>query len=377
MVNLKSVRASNSTLRSTAPGQVSLFIGATSGIAGHTLTEYTRHSNRPKIYIVGRSHARLSTITQELQDINPPATLIPIVSEITLLKNVDTVCEEVARKETRLDLLLMCPGYLKLSRVDNADGLEDTISLRYYVRMRFVQNLLPLLTSSPPRASGGSRIVSIHGAGREGHLIEDDLELRRNFSLLNAATHTSTMNTLALSEIAARHPSISCIHVFPGVVITPGYAVLSEDWVLPLKMLFRRVILPVVKLLTVGLNESGKRHCFHATSARYPPATVTAATVAAATSDGTNTTPSKDLSPRPSPSTTPQIAATLPPGVEVAQGWDGIPGSGFYLLDQNGEPTGDRNLLDGYRRREMGKRIWEHTQEVFDRVFSSSSSRPG
>ena len=202
--------------------------------------------------------------------------------------------------------------------------------------MRFVQNLLPLLLSSP-----SSRIVSIHGAGKEGHLNEVDLELKHSFSMANAAMHTSTMNTLALEELASSHPSISCIHVFPGVVITPAFTTFSEDWSSPLRFLFRRAILPCAKLFTVTLQESGERHLFHATSARYPPARV------------------KD---------SPLGGVPLPNGVDVARGADWKEGSGCYLLNWNGETVGDRKLLEEYRTREMGKKIWEHTQEVFDRA---------
>jgi hypothetical protein len=220
---------------------------------------------------------------------------------------------------------------------DNADGLEDTISLRYYVRMRFVHNLLPLLSSSP-----SSRIVSIHGAGKEGRLNEADLELKHTFSLATGALHTSTMNTLALAEVASSHPSISCVHVFPGVVVTGAFNTFAEDWYSPLRFLFLRVVLPLMKLVTVSLPESGERHLFHATSARYPPSGV------------------KDP---------PGAGVALPDGVEVARGADWKTGSGCYLLNWNGETIGDKKLLDEYRKREMGKRIWEHTEEVFDRVL--------
>ena len=91
---------------------------------------------------------------------------------------------------------------------DNEDGIEDTISIRYYVRARFIQNLLPLLTSSL-----SARIVSIYEAGKEGHLNEDDLLLKHTHTMQNAAMQRATMNTLALEEVAATHPTMSYVHV--------------------------------------------------------------------------------------------------------------------------------------------------------------------
>ena len=150
------------------------------------------------------------------------------------------------------------------------------------------------------------------------------------------------MNSLALAEIAATHPSISCIHVFPGIVITKAFDVFAEDWILPLRLLFTHVVLPFAKLFTVSLEESGQRHLFHATSARYPPAQV---------------------------QIPPEAGVALPKGIEVANGEDGIQGSGCYLLNYDGETVGDQKLLEEYRKRDMGKKIWEHTQEIFDRVL--------
>lgn len=242
-----------------------------------------------------------------------------------------------------------CPTFSNSPLVDNADGLEETISLRYYVRMRFIHNLLPQL-SSPL----SSRIVSIHGAGKEGPLNEADLELQHNFSLRTAAIHTSTMNTLFLTELAARYPSISCLHAFPGLVITGAFDRLVEDWVFPLPFLFVRVVLPLVKLFTLSLQESGQRHLFHATSARYPPRKCRDRPVdVKGTTTGVNSAK----------------GVPLPTGVQVARGEDGREGSGCYLLAWDGETVGDEKLLGNYRQREMGKRIWEHTLEVFERVL--------
>ena len=115
MVSLKAVQESNASLHSLSPGQVALFIGATSGIAMHTLLEYTRQSNKPKIYIVGRGEAKLAPLIANLERINHQGTYIPLQYSISLLKNVDGACEEFKSKEKQLDLLVMCPGYLKLS----------------------------------------------------------------------------------------------------------------------------------------------------------------------------------------------------------------------------------------------------------------------
>ena len=100
-------------------------------------------------------------------------------------------------------------------------------------------------------------------------------------------------------------------------------------------------MLPLTWPLTVSLQECGERNLFHATSARYPPKNV------------------------------PQSGggSALPKGVEVARGPDKKVGSGCYLVDWNGEiVTSNEKLLEEYRGKDMGRRVWEHTLEVFERV---------
>ena len=204
------------------------------------------------------------------------------------------------------------------------------------MRARFAQQLLPQLLAAP-----AARIVSIHAGGREGRLDEADLLLQRSYSMRAAALHTATMNSLALARLAAAHPTLSAVHVFPGVVATPAWRGFAAGWPAPLRALFARVGVPMLRLLAVGLEESGKRHAFHSTSARYPPAGVRE--------------PERGAGVR------------VPEGVAVAVGADGAVGSGCYLLDWNGEAAGDVKLMAEYRAKGWDEKIWEHTQEVFDK----------
>ena len=175
-------------------------------------------------------------------------------------------------------------------------------------------------------------------------MVEDDLELKHNYSIRNAAVHTATMNSMFMQEVASRYPTISCVHVFPGVVITPSYTILAEDWYFPLRYFFTYIMVPIAKLFTLSLPESGQRHLFHATSARYPPAAINGA---------------------------PAAGSSLPEGVSIAKGADGTEGSGFYSIGWDGEPGGDRAIMDAFLKRDMPKTIWDHTLSIFKRVLGS------
>ena len=93
---------------------VALFVGGTSGIGKGTLRQLAKYTPAPKIYIVGRSKASASPLLSELQALNPKGTFIFKETEISLIKNVDVLCDEIKAMEQRMDLVFLSPGYLTL-----------------------------------------------------------------------------------------------------------------------------------------------------------------------------------------------------------------------------------------------------------------------
>ena len=116
MVSLKAVEESNAALRSAGSGRVALFVGATSGLGLATLREYVRCSDRPTVYVVGRSSGKLAATLADPATLNPDGRYVPIEADVELFRNVDAACAEFQRQEPRLDLLVMSPGYLKVTR---------------------------------------------------------------------------------------------------------------------------------------------------------------------------------------------------------------------------------------------------------------------
>lgn len=55
-------------------------------------------------------------------------------------------------------------------------------------------------------------------------------------------------------------------------------------------------------------------------------------------------------------------------GAKIPKGTDGESGSGAYLLNWDGEVTGNYELLAEYRGRGVGTKIWKHTLDVFEKI---------
>lgn len=317
-----------------------------------------RHTPSPKIYLIGRSQSAADEALAALSAINPSAQATFVQADISVLKNVDGVCAGIAAKEKHVNLLFMTPGYLTLKGWDEtADGLDRKFVLHYYARMRFVTNLLPLLSAAAAAAAAGgggggdggsssasaplSRVVSVldpHVAvrgGARGALDYADLSLRNSFSLARCGAHASLMGDFFLEGMAARHPRTSFVHAYPSGVATgvmrevPGGRVLSA------------VLGTLLRPWLVPLRESGERHLFAATTASFPPKGTAVATAVEDGDDGDD---------------------------GVAVGSDGVKGSGCYWVNWNGEIFKANAKLDKIREEGAVEKVIEHTEEVFNRV---------
>jgi NAD(P)-dependent dehydrogenase (short-subunit alcohol dehydrogenase family) len=330
MVLIAEVRAQNATLKSLPANLVAVFVGGTSGIGFFTAREFVRSTTSPHVYLIGRNATEAGKIIEELKSINSASQVSFIQKDISLLKNVDEACNEIKSNEKQVNILFMTCGYLTMKgRDETAEGLDRKLTVQYYARMRFIQNLTPLLNASS-KANMLSRVVAVldpQAGLRLGGLNFSDLSLKHNFSLKNVLLHGSAMTSLSISNLAKQNPKTSYIHAYPSGVETGAtrelFGRFNSAVMLVLGGLFRR-------LLFVPQLESGERHLFAATAPRY-----------ASKVDGQTT--------------------------EVV-GSDGTKGSGSYLLSWDGEVFPDTKKAQKLREDSGEAKVWQHTEEVFKKI---------
>jgi len=189
------------------------------------------------------------------------------------------------------------------------------MAIMFYSRMRFIVNLLPLL-SAASSAGQPSRVHSALSAGKEGEIFLDDLPLKNHYSLKNCATQATTMTTLAFDQLASSNPDINFIHTSPGIVRTN----ITQGFGPAINFISKTFLALLAPLLTVPVQESGERHLYAALS--------------------------KDYSKVTSDSSIKQM----------------------YRLDSKSEICGENDALRKYRQQKTGVEIWEHTLHVFDDV---------
>ncbi len=193
-------------------------MGGTSGIAESTIKNFCLFAVKPFIYLVGRNEDAANRIISELQDIDSGGTYTFIKKDVSLLENVDEVCTEIKQKEKRVNLLFMTCGTMSVKgRVETSEGIDKKLATNYYSRMRFTDQLMPLLEAAHPQLS---RVISVLAPGTESTFNPSDIGLRTTFSLANAASHAAVMNDFYFEQAAKQHPTVSFIHSYPGFVST-------------------------------------------------------------------------------------------------------------------------------------------------------------
>ena len=194
--------------------------------------------------------------------------------------------------------------------------------------MRFVYNLMPSLEKSED-----ARVLSVLAAGKEDLIKEDNLDLKRHFSLAASTSYPATMTSVLFEVLASKHPSISFVHEFPGFVATP---LLKHSWGSIAGAMFGLLMKP----LAMSASESGEWSVFLSTSPSFPPR-------------GWNKKSGPGMEE-----------------VQIARSSTGQVGDGVYLLNYDGKDVTNHGIMGQLRALGIPSVVEKHTLETM-RLLSS------
>lgn len=202
------------------------------------------------------------------------------------------------------------------------------MSLLYYSRMRFIQDLTPLLLASTQTA----HVISVFAGNMEDSIKPGDDPIGTappgKYGITSVRRNTCFMKTFYFEELAEKYAGkISFIHIYPGLVDGPGFY--SEEIPLWFRMTWR-VLKPLVSWYMTSPEVCGQVMVYLATS-RYPAKGNVSGTADAAFSSH------REL------------------------------GGGAYAVGQRGDESKKASWARA-RKSDTGERVWQHTQEVFQRA---------
>ena len=220
-----------------------------------------------------------------------------------------------------------------------SEGLYYPLALTVHCRARFIVNLLPLLQ----KATTLRRVVSVFAATKEGPIDTTDFHARKG-SPMSQRGHASSLVTLSLEALAKKASDVSFVHSYPA----PVKSGLTRGTKGAMMFMIKAVIKVIGPLVYVTTVESGERHVFLATSARYP----------AGTSDDATS------------------GVSLIGEITVARGTDSKVGGGVYSVDSQGESAEPKveKLLAQFRQEGMVEKVWEHIEDEFKRITGTEAA---
>jgi hypothetical protein len=179
----------------------------------------------------------------------------------------------------------------------------------------------------------GARCISIYAGGFEDKkkFFPDDFDLRKpdNFSFNRVRSQVTYMKTLFFERLAQQNEGkIGCVHIYPGLVMTPAMNAKSNPWWFRAAMFCSS---PVLRLYATSPEDIGQRMLYLATD-RYP---------------------AQDLGERSRESF-------------VAEGSTGQRGSGAYSVNVDGHANDISKAYADFDKRTMTDKVWKHTMEVFE-----------
>lgn len=209
-----------------------------------------------------------------------------------------------------------------------SEGLDAFISTTYYSRIRFITQLLPLLTASP--ISG--RVISVYAGGMENGTSPDELPIGcppdEVYGLNSVRKYSTFMKTFMFEELASKYAGrLSLTHIYPGLVDGPGfYSNEMPTW-------FRWVwwaLKPLLSLYMTSPEDCGATMMYLATS-RFP------------------------------------AISTKTPSGEAAVSTKMEPGGGAYGVGRTADPPAGVRY-EKIRKSDTAKRVWDHTMEILNRI---------
>jgi NAD(P)-dependent dehydrogenase (short-subunit alcohol dehydrogenase family) len=368
MPSLSVIRSSLAELPS-GPPIVAVVAGGTTGIGSYIASglakAYAKQGSNLRVYIVGRNATRAESVLAEGRKISPGSDWRFVqATDLALISEVDKACAEIIKRETessfhggspRVDLLymthcypilkertskqLMPPWFLifgtDIYSIATKEGLDAFLSTTYYSRIRFILQLIPLLTASPKPG----HVISVYAGGFEDGTKPGELPIGcppdAEYGVGGVRKYTGFMKTFVFEQLAEKYAGkLSLTHIYPGLVDGPTFY--SPDMPAWFRFVWR-LMKPLASLYMTSADDCGAVMASLATD-RYP---------------------AKGQ----------QVSVADP-----ARSSDDMAGGGSYALGQRGDAQ-KGVMYAKVRKEDTAKLCWDHTMEVLARIEKETAQQ--
>jgi NAD(P)-dependent dehydrogenase (short-subunit alcohol dehydrogenase family) len=202
--------------------KVILVTGGNNGLGKESISQLARHQPA-KIWMGARSGEKAAAAIKDIQSQfieKVDIEFLPI--DLASLKSVRAAADIVNSRSSRLDILMLNAGIMAVPSGKTEDGFEIQIGTNHVGHFYLTNRLLPLLHKTA-KEYGDARVVSVSSdaynfAPSFDSLVSTEKLCQKGEWARYGASKAA--NILFAAELARRHPQLTSISVYPGVIMT-------------------------------------------------------------------------------------------------------------------------------------------------------------
>jgi NAD(P)-dependent dehydrogenase (short-subunit alcohol dehydrogenase family) len=203
-----------------------LVTGSTDGIGKATAKALARQGHR--VLVHGRDREKGRAVLREIGKEAEGSTLDLFTADLSSLRGVRGLADQVGDRYERLDVLINNAGVYMPGRVLTGDGLETTFAVNVAAPFLLSHLLMPLLEAGAP-----ARIVNVaSGAHFDANTLDwDNLQGEKRYEGWEAYSRSKLGVVLFTYSLARKldpgQMTVNCLH--PGVICTKLHYSASPD----------------------------------------------------------------------------------------------------------------------------------------------------
>ncbi|KAJ3319219.1 hypothetical protein HDV06_006598 [Boothiomyces sp. JEL0866] len=130
-------------------GKVALITGASAGLGLASAKMFA--SKGAKVYLQGRNRTKLEETIASIKKEFPRAELLPLIADLTILKDVESLGKQIRSDIPKLDILLLNAGIAITAFRLSSDGIENVFQVNYLSQFYLYLLIKGLVESSKTR----------------------------------------------------------------------------------------------------------------------------------------------------------------------------------------------------------------------------------
>ena len=188
-----------------------LITGSTDGIGKLAAAQLASEGH--KVYLHGRSETKLEQALTEIRDASPDAQVGGYVADLSSLKAVRQLSQQVLTDLDKLDVLINNAGVYKSPISQSGDGFELRFAVNYLAPVLLTEALLPLL-----QRGKDARVINLSSAAQAPVSLQA-LSGKQTISVNEAYAQSKLALTMWSFHLAAELKDISVIALNPGSLL--------------------------------------------------------------------------------------------------------------------------------------------------------------